>query len=646
MKRIVTIIFFVLFAGVTMLQAAPVMPDQAMDIAKKIFSAQSVRKSGSSSLKLIWDGEEVATKATQPAFYVIARDGGGFVIVAGDDNVTPILAISDRSEFKVEDMPENVKWWMERMKAYVRATTGQTPEVGEAWAAFTTTKAGPISSGVTVTKEILTPEWGQGAIYREQKIYNSKCPVVRDTNTLTGCVATAISEVMTTLSGIDLYTSAMPTSGSGTVEPYSLPPSGYSSKDYTTAATEGHPYVLSANYDWANLRTLKDPATIKRTIERGNEADLALIENMNQLMADVGAVMHAYYSIDDTGAYTEQTPDSIAKYFGFNKAAYYDEASNYSAHQWREKLKEQLAVRPIVYRGRTQDNKSGHAFVFDGYGTYQGKDVFHVNFGWNGWCNGYYYETNLDTPEKPEGPGLNFSWYCGAVFDFYPDPHSTYPILLEAHYTNATFCGVKAGPNAQNPEQFDISYNICNNGKTTYNGKIKLAVRKKNGNVQGIDNPRTFIANPNQIPGATFGPVSISDISFGDQVVCFYKEDLTKEDSDASAWKLLPGPIATAISAWPLTPAAFIKTKSSYKQNDWFDFELMNNDYIYPETTWTITDPDGTTTTHPQSEKDFQLTKTGKYKIQAATAQTAGTVIENLVTIITVGSASSSSGNR
>ena len=640
MKRIVTIIFFVLFAGVTMLQAEPVTPDQAMDIAKKIFSAQSVRKSGSSSLKLIWDGEEVATKATQPAFYVIARDGGGFVIVAGDDNVTPILAISDRGEFKVEGMPENVKWWMERMKAYVRATTGQTPEVGEAWAAFTATKSGPIPGGVTVTNEILTPEWGQKVIYHpgqldERVIFNSKCPMVRDTNTLTGCVATAIGEVMTTLSGI--YTSAMPASGSGTVEPYSLP-SGYN-EDYTTATT---PYDLVTEYQWDQLLTLTNNEAIKSAIQ----TNPTLIDNMDQLLADVGAVMHAYYSIHDTGAHTDQTPDSIAKYFGFNKAAYYDEASNYSAHQWREKLKEQLAVRPIVYRGRTSDDKSGHAFVFDGYGTYQGKDVFHVNFGWNGSCNGYYYETNLDTPEKPEGPGLNFSWKCGAVFDFYPASNSTVPIKLEAAYGNENFPGVIA--KLVSTDNYALYGFISNTGKVAYDGIVKFAVRKKNGSIQDIEGAKTsFSLNVNAAQS-----VGISD---GENVVQkrqtisdeeLYKEDLSKGDDDSSAWKLLPGPIATAISAWPLTPAAFIKTKSSYKQNDWFDFELMNNDYIYPETTWTITDPDGTTTTHPQSEKDFQLTKTGKYKIQAATAQTAGTVIENLVTIITVGSASSSSGNR
>ena len=86
MKKTYSLLFCILLAvsASLSLHAAPVTPDQAMDIAKKIFSAQSVRKSGSSSLKLIWDGEEVATKATQPAFYVIARDGGGFGTQGGD----------------------------------------------------------------------------------------------------------------------------------------------------------------------------------------------------------------------------------------------------------------------------------------------------------------------------------------------------------------------------------------------------------------------------------------------------------------------------------------------------------------------------------------------------------------------------------
>jgi len=634
MKRILAITSLIILFGSLPLQAAPVSISKAMDIASKVFAAQSTRKAANSALKMIWDGEDIATKATQPAFYVIARDGGGFVIVAGDDNVTPILAISDRSEFKVEGMPENVKWWMERMKAYVRATTGQAPEVGEAWAAFTTTKAGLIPSGVTVTNEILTPEWGQGAVYREHNIYNSKCPVVGGTNTLTGCVATAISEVMTTLSGI--YTSAMPASGSGTIEPYSLP-SGFDPAVYTTAATEGHPYVLGATYDWVNLRTLTGPAAIMQVVDEGNTA---LIENMNQLLADVGAVVHAFYSINDTGAYTEQIPDPIAKYFGFNKAAYYDAAANYSAHQWREKLKEQLAVRPIFYRGGTEKGNSGHAFVFDGYGTYQGADVFHVNFGWDGWCNGYYYETNLDAA----GPDYNFSWKCGAVFDFYPDPSSKPSLSLR--FSNYVYNGLVFEDPFSVSDWFRILLSVKNVGTTTYNGKyaVKLIDRSGNEKSDFEINTDTDYGWTDELTGLCIGFMmpdelyiklrdNSVDIEFGDRIILYCTTDEDKTVFEPVKY-LMDGSVLNEL---PLVPLAFIRTEDSYKVGDWFEFALMNHDQIYAGTRWTFTDPDGKAVTIDQSEWEFQLTKKGIWMIEAAVASEVGAdPIKSITTYISV----------
>ena len=163
MKRIITIIgAFFLFGGLT-LQAAPVTPERALDVAKKVFAAQSATKSVG-NVKLIWDGEfDVTTKSVQPAIYVVARDGGGFVIIAGDDNVEPVLAVSDHNEFKVEDMPANVRWWMDRMKAYVRSVRTQSPVVREKWDRLVSTK-GMVDDGtnVTVVSDQLTQEWGQG----------------------------------------------------------------------------------------------------------------------------------------------------------------------------------------------------------------------------------------------------------------------------------------------------------------------------------------------------------------------------------------------------------------------------------------------------------------------------------------------------
>ncbi len=78
------------------LQAAPVSQSRALEVAKVVLAAQ-----------------QPATKA------------------AGDDNVRPVLALSQESDFAVEDMPSNVKWWMEQLKGFVRAQKVQTPQPGK-----------------------------------------------------------------------------------------------------------------------------------------------------------------------------------------------------------------------------------------------------------------------------------------------------------------------------------------------------------------------------------------------------------------------------------------------------------------------------------------------------------------------------------
>ena len=50
-----------------------------------------------------------------------------------------------------------------------------------------------------------------------------------------------------------------------------------------------------------------------------------------------------------------------------------------------------------------------------------------------------------------------------------------------------------------------------------------------------------------------------------------------------------------------------------------------------------VTAPDGTRTSYTQADREFRLTQTGKYKIEAAIAPAAGeTVTERVVAVITV----------
>lgn len=606
MKKIISVLCVViLFCGLN-LQAKPVSLNQAQNIAKKILESQPATKSGSGQIRLIWDGEDVATKASQPAFYVFGRDGGGFVIIAGDDNVTPVLAISESNEFKTEGMPKNVKWWMDRMKVYVRTAKIQSAEVRQQWASYIATKDASVPAGsVIVQKTRLTPEWNQG------DPYNGLCPLDASSNrTITGCVALAISEILSYQAKNKTEMSiTMPAKGTGTVGGYSV------TSGYVAPAS----YELTTNYDWDvianfNAATASDEQKTK----------------LARLIADIGAIVEAAYSKNLTSANSFAVSMHMAKHFSFNKAATREMAAWYSNRQWINKLKAEIDLRPLYYFGTSPSG--GHAFVFDGYGTYNAVDVFHVNFGWGGTNNGYYYYTNLDTSASTDGSEDWSKESSGAIFGFYPDPSSSYPVKLQASFSNDEYPGVSV---ALTSSSCNYRFCIFNNENTQFNGEIKFVVRKKNGDEVEYGAPdfnKTVITiDPQAVISGSFGfsGGTITGIEFGDSVVCYYW--------NGSNWVLLDCIPGSAIAQWPLMPVSFIKTETSYSHNDWFTFELMNIDYVYAGTVWTITAPDGNVTEKKQSDYEVQLTNTGTYKIEAATAKTVGgPVVERLVTYITV----------
>jgi len=74
-------------------------------------------------------------------FYVFgAENNEGFVIVAGDDRVTPVLGYSHTNGFSADNMPPNLKWWLgeyaRQIEFAIENGIEATAETKQQWAQY------------------------------------------------------------------------------------------------------------------------------------------------------------------------------------------------------------------------------------------------------------------------------------------------------------------------------------------------------------------------------------------------------------------------------------------------------------------------------------------------------------------------------
>ena len=594
------------------LSAGPVSPEKALDVARRVFSADPATKAVKGEPKIIWDGEFEPTKAgTDPAFYVVARDGGGFVIVAGDDAVRPVLALSYESPFKVEGMPDHLRYWMNSIKRYVRLASVAKPDTLEDWNEY------GVLPEAGLTDEYLgsrTMPWGQ------YDPGNLLAPIIpgESSRPPCGCVPLAFAEIMAWFK--------YPVQGNGTVP-------GYTNRtgNYPIPAHE-----LGTVYDWDSFAELTTPQAY--TDSDGTEVG----DNLAQLLYDVGTLLQVYYSESATVGDVFEMARSLAPKMGYSKSAVERRyVWGYPLWQWNQMLREEVSRHPVYYAGYDweQGEENGHAWVLDGFATYNGEMVFHFNLGWYGWCNGYYYSNYLfveyPSPDYKD-TDFYFPYYfssVSAVFGFEPDPSQTSDYVY-----GLSFHDVHGEVNYPIPERgihytrddtrvSASAYLVINAGNVPFTGILQYFRVDKNGE----RNPApASAAYSDSFAVSTYKEKITLDFDMdgavlGDRYVAFYQA--YEEAPYEPVFIAEPSSVLTEIPAFP---AAFIKTEASYNTGDYFSFRLVNQDYTYRDAVWKITSPSGETATYEQAEDRVQLTRAGTYKIKVDTGK------ETIVTTITV----------
>ncbi|MEA1972824.1 MAG: C10 family peptidase, partial [Candidatus Cloacimonadota bacterium] len=366
MKKLLVIVF-VLFLFV-MLNAEKVSIENAEKIALNWEENWNNQKNFSN--KII--NAKATIQKNTPLFFTFSFENRGFVIVAADNNIVPILGYSFKSSIEKQITNPSLKLFLDKLSEEAFRVISENIQNVEAQTKWSEIYNNDFSRYETRdVSPLLQTEWDQG------QYYNEECPSDADGpggHVYAGCVATAMGQCMKYWN--------YPDNGVGN--------HSYYHSDYGT---------LSANFGNTTYNWNSMPNAIY-----GQDYDVA------NLLSHLGISVDMNYSPNGSGAYSEDARNALVNFFQYSNSAQLVWKDDYTNAQWENVLKTELdGGRPMYYRGQSDDG--GHAFVCDGY---QASNYFHFNWGWSGYYNGYFYTSSLTPGDH------SFNDWQGAIIGLEP----------------------------------------------------------------------------------------------------------------------------------------------------------------------------------------------------------------------------------
>lgn len=347
---------------------------------EKKAAALSVLRSAATRAGTDGKAQELKTLEETSGFTILGYEDGGFAVIANDDRFNAVLGYSDEA-YDAANVPVAFTWW----KSAVNEIVSSDVAVSE-----------PLRSSALPSEvaPLVTSTWGQGEPYNNMV---KKYPA--------GCIATAMAQIMRYYQ--------YPINGTGTFTEMNTPD-----------GTEMMIVNLSrANYDWANMLD-----RYKGVSYTGAQATAVA-----KLLLHCGVASQMQYTSSGSGAVLYQACNALRNNFLYNENINIRYRDYTKTEDWVNQLCTELSEkRPVFYAGYDA-TYGGHAFVLDGYDA---SGLFHVNWGWDGDCNGYFDFALLNPASG--SVKYQFSESQCAVFGF------TTPDVTIEHRTNIV------SPTAQN----------------------------------------------------------------------------------------------------------------------------------------------------------------------------------------------------
>lgn len=417
------------------------------------------------------------TTAVSPYYVFPFGENKGFAIVSGDDDMPEIVGYADHGTYDANNMPAAMAAFLNNYRATIEAM-----KQGNASAIKNIAEAKALRANNTRATTAVSPLLGD-IKWNQSEPYNNMCPKYDGTNlSATGCVATAMAQVMmywkypnelkADINEYETYTHKLPVAGE----------------------------LKGQKYDWDNMLPTYTNNNYTQT-----QADAVA-----KLMLHCGKAVEMDYG-EESGA--NVTPGRLAKYFGYDSDLMLDlMRSCFTLAEWTAIIDKELqAKRPILYSGRTTNG--GHQFVCDGS---DGNGLYHINWGWGGYQDGYFDITILNPGQGGIGAGNVTDGYnrgCDMIIGIQPDngkvdePLADVPALRIQHFSNnnlTTGIDLTKATRTNINEDFTITINewwanpyttnincIVGYGISDGKGGYELISKTENINMDGIkDNGR------------------------------------------------------------------------------------------------------------------------------------------------------------
>lgn len=545
---------------------------EAMAIAEQFLSSKG--NSPSSQLKMVSRSAidrqirhhaHAKNPPAASAFYIVNDEASNrFVVVSSDVRLHEVLGYSEKGIIIPDSMPCGMVAMLEsynREYAYVL-------EHG------ITEKAQRVPRKIKAVSPLIKTDWGQGIEQVNGNYYwlfNIECPETEKGPCATGCVATAMAQIMN-------Y--------------HKYPSRGQGTKKYTSANGDLS-FNLSINFadkafDWNNmLNTYKKGITSQ-----------AQIDAVTYLMKACGYSVNMNYGFGASGALTQNVPYALINYFKYNPNTVYYQKDYYTAEEWEEIIQTELnANRPILYSAIDPDyvnqdgsKGTGHAFILDGCNS---NGYYHFNWGWNGSYDNYFLLSSLNPDDLKFSAGHDMVCRISPqTVGSHEDIFYTDKFEIEGWETDFTI--------GQSTQVKIPGITICyaadaNTYDTQFSGYIAYLVSDLNNNPIDYDGIRVKLNNSIGFKNQILGNLSFSS-------------DLFKE---GSAYMIFP--VAINSSGYP-TPIRTLGGKTD------FYVAMVSNGkvklYLKGEDTTSYPDPEFISVVC-KNNNPLQLTKNDNLKLTA-----------------------------